>query len=164
MQPSLAQMENAIVIRGFGPGESVLLHENAISNLRLRVSLEECWIGVSSGTKENDEDEKERLAACRAASAASTLAAKSDEGDERDASVSEEEQAAPEDDDPLRGHYTYVALWFNRPSFRVMSGSPRDPRGRIAVTRDPRGRQLHHISLAYLPAMTAFGRWNWRRK
>ena len=45
-------------------------------------------------------------------SATSTLAVKSDEDNEGDPSVSEKNQDAPEDDNPLRGHYRFVVPWF----------------------------------------------------
>ena len=152
-------MQNQLVIGGFESEDSVRVHEDAFSCLRLRIELDKCWIGVSSGVKNDNRYENERLAACHAASAASTLTAKSDEKDDRDPSASEKNQNAPKDDDPFHGQYTYIAFWFEEASFTVMSGSDRDPRSRTAVTR-----WKHHISLAYLPYMTAAQRINLEEK
>ena len=57
-----------VIVQGLGSGEGVLIHEDAFANLRLRIDLDQCWIGVSSGTNGDEMHEEERLAACRISS------------------------------------------------------------------------------------------------
>ena len=143
-------IRDSVIVQGLGSGEGVLIHEDAFANLRLRIDLDQCWIGVSSGTKGDEMYEEERLAACRISSPG--LRNKGE-------SVSDEAQLLLDEEGAPHEHYTYVALWFDQPSFSIMSRSASDPRSRIDVAR-----WRHHITLAYLPTMTAAQRMDLEKK
>ena len=131
-------MDNLIIL-GNGPSQTVLLHENLFSNMRLYVHSKDCRVVVYGGVKGDCHDE-ERL---RSTSSAGSV------GDE-------EEQMEVEDVEYLQDygrtregpvtHYTYVALQFRRAYIKY---HPTNQTARKMVIR-----WAHHITLAYLPWTT----------
>ena len=65
-------MENNFIILGDGPGQSVLLHENLFSNMRLYVHSTDCRVVVYGGVK-GDFNDEERLRSCRPTSTAGSV-------------------------------------------------------------------------------------------
>ena len=140
------QMDNLIIL-GNGPSQTVLLHENLFSNMRLYVHSKDCRVVVYGGVKGDCHDE-ERL---RSTSSAGSVGDEEDQMEVEDVCpmleyLQNQRDPPPEGPEGPATHYTYVALQF--PSAYIKYHSTRQTT-KIVI------RWAHHITLAYLPWTTS---------
>lgn len=121
-------------MEGEWPNCKIYVHEATFQNLRLNVKYGCCRIRVTEGTK-GDAYEAERMESLVKDGTAQDFVQKQ---------LEEGAEAASQRWGKALTGYTYVALWFDRVSFRMIF-----PGGVYMLST----RWAHHITLAYLPWM-----------